>query len=362
MQDRMQAAFCRGLLRAALAAQVAALAPGETRAQIGGCTPDLSGAFVLELETSLGTIPIELYPELAPATVRNFVRYAATHAWDRALIHRSAPGFVIQGGGYREEAGVYAAIPVFGALQNEACLSNTAGSVAMARVAGQPDSATSQWFVNLVDNTGLDGVDGGFTAFGRVVGNGMQVVAAIAALPRFDTLTTLELPLNRTFRELPLASAPVDPPGGYGCSRASPTFGLRNQANNGYDPDPLRNAAGVFVPILLDPQCSGSGATAPPALPCDEAQGRNVREIDLIAQVGFGPILPMSCAAVAESLESWSARRAGTQAQLQELDVEILAVPEPDAARLRAAGFLALALLARTRARRPRGARSGAAR
>lgn len=347
---------CQALGRAArrlacLTALLLCCTPAVARAQIGGCTPDLSDAFVLEVETNLGTIPIELYPNLAPATVRNFVRYAATHSYDGVLIHRSVPGFVIQGGGYREQNGSYVGISTFSTLPNEACLSNAIGTVAMARLSGQPNSATSQWFVNLADNTGLDTFDGGFTAFGRVVGSGMAVANAIAALPRFDALAYLTLPYNQILSDLPLQSTPLDPPEGYGCSRASPTFGLVNSTFTFFIADPLRSSSGVGVPILLDPQCTGSGSPPPPVVSCTPAIGRDVLGFDLDLQDDFGSFLHMSCAAVSESEISWAARRTGTISQLFPQDVEILAVPEPDVWIQRAAGLAALALL--QRARRP---------
>jgi hypothetical protein len=122
----------------------------------------------------------------------------------------------------------------------------------MARIGGQLNSATSQWFVNLANNTSLDSVDDGFTAFGRVIGEGMDVVQDITALPTFDTLAYLQLPFNQIFRTLPLFALPSDPPGGYGCSRAAPTFGLFAEDNSGFVVDPTRSGSAI-VPILLDP-------------------------------------------------------------------------------------------------------------
>lgn len=317
----------------------------SAQAQIGGCTPDTSDPIVVVLETPVGDLPIALYPNMAPLTVANFLAYADRGDYDGSLVHRSVPGFVIQGGGYREEGGGYAAIPTDPPVTNEPCLSNTAGTVAMARVGGQPNSATNQWFINLTDNTNLDSVDGGFTAFGRVVGDGMDVALAIAGLPRFDTLAYLELPFNHIFSDFPLFALPEDPPGGYGCSRASPVFGLFAENGSGFVVDPLRSGS-LFVPVLLDPQCTGSGATGPPVQPCNPANGREVYEIDLDQQIFFQPPLAMSCDAVAESEESWAARRAGTVAQLLEDDVRVTTVPEPGSAWMLLAGATALGALA----------------
>jgi len=328
------------------------LGPAPARGQIGGCTPDPSGALVYAIETPLGDIPVELHPNTAPLTVANFQAYADAGDWDGSIVHRSDPGFVIQGGGFRHGVGGYEGVPTDPPVPNEACLSNTAGTLAMARLSGQPNSATSQWFINLGDNSFLDGVDGGFTAFGRVVGDGMEVAQAIASLPRLpwsDALATLELPHNHAFSELPLFALPADPPGGYGCSRSAPVFGLSDgNAPPAFIADPARTAS-KLVPILLDPQCTGAGAGGPPSVPCD-ASGRVVYQIDLVNQIYFEPPHVMSCAAVAESEESWAARRAGTLAQLLEEDVLVTSVPEPTSTWLRAAGVLALhALVARRR-------------
>jgi cyclophilin family peptidyl-prolyl cis-trans isomerase len=335
---------------------VLALAGAATpaQAQIGGCTPDLSGAVFYVIETPLGDIPVELYPNTAPQTVANFAAYVARGDYDGALVHRSVPGFVIQAGGFRRAGGAYAAIPTDPPVPNEPCLSNSAGTLAMARVGGQPNSATSQWFVNLVDNTSLDSVDGGFTAFGRVVGGGMAVALEIADLPRFDTLAYLQLPFNQAFRELPVRALPEDPPGGTGCSRAAPLFGLVAEGGGGFIADATRTGS-LFVPILLDPQCTGSGASGPPAVSCDPQSGRVVYQIDLPAQTFFGVPLPMSCDAVAESEAAWAARRADTNAQLMAEEVAVIHVPEPSAALQHGAGLAALWGLAAWRRRRRAG-------
>jgi cyclophilin family peptidyl-prolyl cis-trans isomerase len=322
-------------------------AGAPARAQIGGCTPNFTGAFVYVIETPLGDIPVQLYPNMAPQTVANFQAYADNGDWDGSLVHRSVPGFVIQGGGFREVAGAYAAIPTDPPVPNEPCLSNTAGTIAMARIGGQPNSATSQWFINLQNNPSLDSVDGGFTAFGRVVGGGMDVVDDIAALPIFDTLVYLQLPFNQIFRQLPLFALPTTPPGGYGCSRASPLFGLfAVPPSSGFIIDPTRSTSSPpIVPILLDPQCTGSFATGPPDVPC--STGRQVYEVNLFStpqQVVSGPYA-MSCNAVSESEDSWAARRAGTNPQIHANDFAVITVPEPPRGWMLAAGCAALVLL-----------------
>jgi cyclophilin family peptidyl-prolyl cis-trans isomerase len=338
------------LLLACLALVAAAAAPA--RAQIGGCTPNFSGAVVYLIRTPLGNIPVQLYPNMGPQTVANFRAYADRGAWDGSLVHRSVPGFVIQGGGYREVSGAYQAIPTDPPVPNEPCLSNTTGTIAMARLSGQPNSATSQWFVNLANNTSLDSSDGvGFTAFGRVVGNGMTVVQNIAAMPIFDTLAYLQLPFNQIFRALPVFALPVDPPGGYGCSRAAPVYGLYAEPPaTGFIVDPARSTASPpIVPILLDPQCTGAGATGPPDVPC--SSGRSVYEVNITGnpqQVISGPYA-MTCSAVSESEDSWAARRAGTNSRIRANDFAVISVPEPSVESMRVTALSLLALLARRR-------------
>ena len=137
------------------------------------------------LETDLGRIVIELDPERAPRTVDNFLRYVREGFYDGTVFHRVVPGFVIQGGGYTARL---ERKPTHGPVPNESDngLSNRRGTVAMARTR-DPDSATSQFFINLADNVFLDhrppmARPSGYTVFGRVV-EGMEVVDAIARRP-----------------------------------------------------------------------------------------------------------------------------------------------------------------------------------
>ena len=140
----------------------------------------------------------------------------------------------------------------------------------------------------------------------------MSVVQNIAGMPIFDTLAYLQLPFNQIFRALPVFALPTDPPGGYGCSRASPLFGLSVEPPTSppsFIVDSTRNGSAV-VPILLDPQCTGAGATGPPDVPC--SSGRSVYQINLSTQQVVSGPFSMTCNAVSESEDSWAARRAGT--------------------------------------------------
>jgi cyclophilin family peptidyl-prolyl cis-trans isomerase len=190
---------------------------------------DLATAFadtdvstVVRLGTVLGAVDVALFGQQKPITVANFMNYVNQGRYFKidptngqlasSFVHRAAPGFVIQGGGYLgtvNPGDPASAQPTqvlhFPAIQNEPGISNTRGTIAMARFAMQPNSATSEWFINLANNGGppnnLDTLDGGFTVFGKVVNNGMTVVDAIAAVPRFNFGVPFdEIPLrNYTF-------------------------------------------------------------------------------------------------------------------------------------------------------------------
>jgi len=141
---------------------------------------------VVVLDTTNGPITIELDRTKAPITVANFLKYVDSGFFDGLIFHRVIPGFMIQVGGMNEQMRekTEGALPP---IQNEAKngLSNLRGTVAMART-NDPNSATSQFFVNLVDdNAGFldpNSRSAGYTVFGKVT-SGMQVVDAIAAVP-----------------------------------------------------------------------------------------------------------------------------------------------------------------------------------
>ena len=155
---------------------------------------------VVVMETSKGTVRIELFPEEAPLTVENFLAYVDSGFYDGLTFHRVVPGFVIQGGGY--EADMVKREPTRAPIQNESGngLDNLRGTLSMARTQAA-HSATSQFFVNLVDNGMLDhgarpGETFGYAVFGRVV-DGMGVIDEIAQV--------------RTGQKAGMADVPVDP-------------------------------------------------------------------------------------------------------------------------------------------------------
>lgn len=142
------------------------------------------------METTYGDICFRLFPEDAPKTVANFMQYVNDGDFNGTVIHRVEKGFVIQGGGYRFGDGTLNAIPKDAAITNEYKRPNVRGTIAMAKIGGDANSATSEWFINLGDNTTILGTanNSGFTVFGEVVLNGMSVVDCIVARPTFGYL------------------------------------------------------------------------------------------------------------------------------------------------------------------------------
>jgi cyclophilin family peptidyl-prolyl cis-trans isomerase len=139
---------------------------------------------VVVIETSAGTITAELFKDRAPVSVENFLQYARDGHYDGTIWHRVVSGYVIQGGGYTADMAEKSTRPP---IQNEATngLSNRRGTLAMARTR-QARSATSQFYINLVDNPNLDfrgyaPDDFGYAVFGRVL-EGMDVVDRIGAV------------------------------------------------------------------------------------------------------------------------------------------------------------------------------------
>ena len=170
-------------------------------ALVSYCTQSASALYV-RIETTLGIVDVELFDDEAPVTVANFMNYVNDGDYNDSFFHRSPTGFVLQGGGFRFMDDVFSSVPTDAPIVNEfdASRSNTRGTLAMAKNAGDPDSATSQWFFNLGDNSAnLDSQNGGFTVFGRVIGNGMDVVDEIAALPTYDISN-----IHPAFTDVPL--------------------------------------------------------------------------------------------------------------------------------------------------------------
>jgi cyclophilin family peptidyl-prolyl cis-trans isomerase len=160
---------------------------------------------MVRVHTTQGPLDMTLLNSEAPLTVANFLAYVRGGDYTDVFFHRSAwtatAPFVIQGGAYKwPESGCCPTVTSRGTVANEfsSSRSNVRGTVAMAKVGGDPNSATSQWFVNMGDNSAnLDNQNGGFTVFARVTSPGMVVADKIAALPRVNAGGALtELPVQ----------------------------------------------------------------------------------------------------------------------------------------------------------------------
>jgi cyclophilin family peptidyl-prolyl cis-trans isomerase len=179
----------------------------------------LAGDPIVTVDTNFGNFQIELLPSAAPKSVANFLTYVTSGAFTNTIFHRSEQPSatnpndigIIQTGGYTSASTTFTnvsqfqTIPTNAAIPLEYNLPNTAGTVAMARTS-DPNSATDEFFINDIDNStnlGPNSQSAGYAVFGKIIGNGMQIVNEIAALP-----TTQADPNNQSsaFNQLPLGS------------------------------------------------------------------------------------------------------------------------------------------------------------
>lgn len=172
--------------------------------------PDITNSQV-RIDTNFGPINVELFDTTAPQTVANFFNYALSNRYNNSIFHRLATGFVLQGGGftYQSNPSQLNAISTDPPVQNEFGASNTQYTVAMAKSPGNPNSATSQFFFNLADNSSnLDNQNGGFTVFGKLVGPADQ--AALNQLTDTSSGSTVtvkdESSTNSAFNTIPLVN------------------------------------------------------------------------------------------------------------------------------------------------------------
>lgn len=162
----------------------------------GGLASSVFANTLVRVATSYGDFTIELFDEQTPQTVANFLGYVDRGDYSGSVFHRSVTDFVVQAGAYRwlgdcdfaeRQPGINCSaqrIIQQAPVVNEPGISNTRGTLAMAKLEGNPDSATSQWFINLGDNSEtLDAQNSGFTVFGRVLGDGLNVAESINDLP-----------------------------------------------------------------------------------------------------------------------------------------------------------------------------------
>lgn len=141
-------------------------------------------ATIVEFQTSEGDFQVNLFDQTTPNTVDNFLQYVDEQHYTSSIVHRVSSNFIVQGGGFSFEGDwPLVRIETNDPIVNEPIYSNVKGTIAMAKLSGNPNSATDQWFFNLTDNAGnLDLQNGGFTVFGQVMGDGMAVVERIAGL------------------------------------------------------------------------------------------------------------------------------------------------------------------------------------
>lgn len=151
----------------------------------------------VQLVTSQGTVLFELYPSKAPISVDNFLKYVTSGFYDGTIFHRVIPNFVVQAGGFTsgtvQKTPTYPAI----ALESNNGLSNLAGTLAMARTA-EPNTATSQFYINLVNNSNLDFVNEqrpGYAVFGKVL-TGTDIIEAIGSTRTTTNNGMPDVPVN----------------------------------------------------------------------------------------------------------------------------------------------------------------------
>lgn len=191
--------------------------PGqEQRIQLRNYITDPDAESAVRVQTNLGAFDVILFTNTTPVTANNFLSYVHAGDYNDVLFHRSVANFVLQGGGFKNTVNDgWNAANNRGTIVNEPGIPNARGTVAMAKLGGQPNSASNQFFINLADNgTNLDAQNGGFTVFGRIAGDGMQLIDAIHALPRASYNITIggnitpfvDVPVNAT-----TAPATMDP-------------------------------------------------------------------------------------------------------------------------------------------------------
>lgn len=166
----------------------------------------------ITLSTDMGEIQLELYPEKAPETVKNFLSYVTSEYYDGLVFHRVIKGFMIQAGGFDEELNTRE--PEGKPVINESFngLRNAKGTIAMARQS-DPDSARSQFFINVVDNWFLDprSHKPGYTVFGRII-SGMDVAEKISKVSTKTTRQLKDVPVTpiHILEAKPLEIKPVE--------------------------------------------------------------------------------------------------------------------------------------------------------
>ena len=181
--------------------------PAVTPAPTATPTPQSTNPQVL-IKTSMGDMTVELWPEKAPLTVANFLEYTDNKHYDGTVFHRVISTFMVQGGGFTPEMRQK---PCLAPIKNEASsdVPNKRGTLAMART-GVVDSATAQFFINVVDNASLNHRDEtqrgfGYCVFGEVI-EGMDVADKIKGVPT----TTIRTPAGQPMKNVPITPVVIN--------------------------------------------------------------------------------------------------------------------------------------------------------
>ncbi len=170
-----------------------------------------ANATIVLFKTSMGDFEVNLFDKTTPQTVQNFLQYVENEDYTNSIVHRVAKDFVVQGGGFTFDSTLDEDGQMIGvddiedleSVENEPVYSNVRGTIAMAKLSGDEDSATNQWFFNVSDNSAnLDNQNGGFTAFGTVDEQGMEIIDAINDLTAYY--------ITPTFSSTPLHDVPAE--------------------------------------------------------------------------------------------------------------------------------------------------------
>ncbi len=210
------------LAGAGFAAQAFTQGDAAVTVPLGDKFSDPDSQSAVRVTTTKGSFDILLYQAEVPQTYANFMAYVNRGDYTNSIFHRSVPGFVIQGGGFAPStttAGNMVKLDTDPPVTNEPGISNVTATVAFAKLGGDPNSGTNQFFVNLGNNNSsdpnsLDNQNGGFTVFGRVPASGMATVNQIAAVPRANYTIPLEDETGASLGNLAFEGFPMDVEGG----------------------------------------------------------------------------------------------------------------------------------------------------
>ena len=230
-----------------------------------------ASATKVEFTTSHGNFTVNLHDETTPITVNNFLKYINDDDYNNTVVHRVVPDFVMQAGGFEFTGNLpLTAIPTDSSITNEPVYSNVRGTIAMAKVGGNENSATNQWFVNLSDNSGggqqLDTANGGFTVFGEIIA-GMENIDAIALITTCDTTPDEQV---SNFKNIPMPGYTAEQcsdstfvPGTENFVTIETVTIIDNTVDTASSLNSVKNTLlSTTTPVTPTPSSSGSGSIA----------------------------------------------------------------------------------------------------